>query len=97
MSVSGRSAYGIAGTQDAGSCFDEMSINEEYLAGPMPKPPRYFRPGRALFDDVAVQITNSMGLLPVGFSINGDGGATFQAPTVITPPCARAPEATGRC
>jgi peptidoglycan/xylan/chitin deacetylase (PgdA/CDA1 family) len=82
MSVSGRRAYGIAGTQDAGSCFDEVSINQEYLAGLMPKPPRYFRPGTANFDDVAVQITKSMGLLPAGFSINGDGGATFQAPTV---------------
>ena len=82
MSVSGRSAYGIAGTQDAGSCFDEVSINQQYLAGLMPKPPRYFRPGTAFFDDVAVEITKAMGLLPVAFSVNGDGGATFPAPTV---------------
>jgi len=82
LSVSGRNAYGIAGTQDAGSCFDEVSINQEYLAGLMPKPPRYFRPGTAYFDDVSVEITKTMGLLPVGFSVNGDGGATFPAPTV---------------
>ncbi|MFE5836377.1 polysaccharide deacetylase family protein [Arthrobacter sp. NPDC056493] len=82
LSVSGRSAYGIAGTRDAGSCFDEVSINQEYLAGLMPKPPRYCRSGTAFFDDVAVEITRTMGLLPVGFSVNGDGGATFPAPTV---------------
>jgi peptidoglycan/xylan/chitin deacetylase (PgdA/CDA1 family) len=82
MSVSGRSAYGIAGTTNAASCFDEVAINQEYLAGLMPKPPRYFRPGTAFFDDVAVDITRAMGLLPAGFSVNGDGGATFPAATV---------------
>ncbi|MFP3463555.1 polysaccharide deacetylase family protein [Arthrobacter globiformis] len=82
MSVNGKSAYGIAGTRDVGACFDEVSINQEYLAGLLPKPPRYFRPGTAFFDDVAVEVTRSMGLLAAGFSVNGDGGATFPAPTV---------------
>jgi hypothetical protein len=48
----------------------------------MPEPPRYFRPGTAFFDDVAVEITKTMGLLPVAFSVNGDGGATFPASAV---------------
>lgn len=82
MSVSGRSAYGIAGTRDAGSCFDEVGINQDFLAGLMPLPPRFFRPGTAYFDDVAVEITKAMGVVPVAFSLNGDGGATFPARTV---------------
>ena len=33
-------------------------------------------------DDVAVDILNALGVKPAGFSINGDGGATYPAAVV---------------
>ncbi|HCC41814.1 MAG TPA: polysaccharide deacetylase, partial [Arthrobacter bacterium] len=46
-------------------------------------PARYFRPGTAFFDEIAVAIVRELGLIPVSFSINGDGGATYPAPVVL--------------
>jgi hypothetical protein len=40
------------------------------------------RSGTAHYDDVAVRIVHDLGELPIGFTVNGDGGATFSASTV---------------
>jgi peptidoglycan/xylan/chitin deacetylase (PgdA/CDA1 family) len=53
--------------------------NDGVLSGTTGKRPRYFRPGTAYMDDVAVDILNALGVKPPGFSINGDGGATYPA------------------
>ena len=49
------------------------------LAG---RPPTWFRPGTAHYDDIAVQIVHELGLQPLGFTVNGDAGATAPAATV---------------
>lgn len=46
------------------------------------KRPCYVRPGTAYLDEASAEIVRSLGLIPVGFTVNGDGGATFPAVTV---------------
>ncbi|MFF2296460.1 polysaccharide deacetylase family protein [Arthrobacter sp. NPDC058127] len=84
LSVTGRSAYGIPGTASAGEVYDEIMGNQEVMEHLCGKAPRFFRAGTAYYDDVAAAITNALGLVPVSFTVNGDGGATFPAPTVAT-------------
>lgn len=79
LSVTGRSQYGIAGTRNAGEVYDEIMENHTFLTRELGTPPRYFRTGTAWYDDVAVKIVRALGEVPVGFDINGDAGATFNA------------------
>ena len=82
LSVTGRSAYGIPGTRNPGEVYDEIMDNDARLTELTGDRPRYFRPGTAYLDDVSAEIVRSLGLIPVGFTINGDAGATFPAATV---------------
>jgi peptidoglycan/xylan/chitin deacetylase (PgdA/CDA1 family) len=77
LSVTGRSAYGIGGTRDAGEVYDEVATNQIKLTRLLGTPPRFFRAGTAYSDDVAAQIVTAMNVSLVTFSVNGDGGATF--------------------
>ncbi len=77
LSVTGRSAYGITGTRDAGEVYDEVAGNQAKLTRLMGGPPQFFRAGTAFSDDVAARIIAAMGERLVTFSVNGDGGATF--------------------
>ncbi|MEO5319850.1 polysaccharide deacetylase family protein [Arthrobacter sp. CC3] len=83
LSVSGRAAYGVPGTSSPAEVYDEIMLNQEALHRLTGTAPRYFRPGTAYFDDVAVAIVRELGLVPVSFSINGDGGATYPMPVVL--------------
>lgn len=82
LSVNGKSAYGIAGTKSPGEVYDEVAGNHHILTALLGKAPRWFRCGTAHYDEVAVRIANDLGEKPVGFDINGDGGATFSAKQV---------------
>lgn len=82
LSVTGKRAYGIPGTSDAGQVYREIMDNQAVLRSLTGRPPRFFRPGTAYYDDVAVAITRRTGLLPVNFSVNADAGATLPAPAV---------------
>ncbi|MFB7664347.1 polysaccharide deacetylase family protein [Kitasatospora sp. NPDC056138] len=82
LSVSGRSAYGIPGTRDAGEVFDEVAGNRDKLTALLGRPPRFFRPGTAYCDDVAARIVADLGERIAGFTVNGDAGATFSAAQV---------------
>ncbi|MCT9868079.1 polysaccharide deacetylase family protein [Paenarthrobacter aurescens] len=82
LSVSGKSAYGIAGTASAAAAYDELMGNHAVMQGLVGTAPRFFRPGTAFYDDVAVEMTRRLGMLPVNFTVNGDGGATYPAATV---------------
>ncbi|HEY8701377.1 MAG TPA: polysaccharide deacetylase family protein [Arthrobacter sp.] len=82
LSTTGKSAYGIPGTQNAGEVFDEVMTNDAVLTKLTGARPRFFRSGTAYLDDVAVDIVGVLGLTPTGFSINADGGATYPAATV---------------
>ena len=77
LSVTGRSAYGIAGTRNVGEVYDEVARNQAKLTRLLGVPPRWFRAGTGYCDDVAAQIVTAMGVRFVSFSVNGDGGATF--------------------
>jgi peptidoglycan/xylan/chitin deacetylase (PgdA/CDA1 family) len=77
LSVTGRSAYGIGGTRNAGEVYDEVARNQAKLTRLLGAPPRFFRAGTAYSDDVAARIVTVMGDRLVTFSVNGDGGATF--------------------
>lgn len=79
LSVSGRSAYGIAGTGSVGEVYDEVAENQSLMTSLLGAPPRFFRSGTAHLDDVAASIVLAMGLVPVNFDINADAGATFSA------------------
>jgi peptidoglycan/xylan/chitin deacetylase (PgdA/CDA1 family) len=82
LSVNGRSAYGIAGTPNAAAAYDELMGNQAIMQELSGKTPLFFRPGTAYYDEVAVEMTRRLGLLPVNFTVNGDGGATYPAATV---------------
>lgn len=82
LSVTGRAAYGIPGTTGVGEVYREIMGDQAALQSLTGKAPRFFRPGTAYYDDVAVAITRRAGLLPVNFSVNADAGATFPAPVV---------------
>ncbi|MDQ0675127.1 peptidoglycan/xylan/chitin deacetylase (PgdA/CDA1 family) [Pseudarthrobacter siccitolerans] len=82
LSVNGKSAYGIPGTKGPEEIYDEIMTSNAVLEDLTGRPQRFFRPGTAYMDDVAVQIVHALGLIPTGFSINGDGGATFTASIV---------------
>lgn len=77
LSVTGRSAYGIAGTASPQQAVDEVWANHERLTRLSGRAPRFFRTGTAHYDDIAVEIVHELGETPVGFSINADAGATF--------------------
>jgi peptidoglycan/xylan/chitin deacetylase (PgdA/CDA1 family) len=77
LSVTGRSAYGIDGTRNAGEVYDEVAGNRAKLTRLLGAPPRFFRSGTAYCDDIAAHIVSDLGERFIGFSVNGDGGATF--------------------
>jgi peptidoglycan/xylan/chitin deacetylase (PgdA/CDA1 family) len=77
LSVTGRSAYGIAGTRSAAEVYDEVAGNQAKLTRLLGVPPRFFRSGTAYCDDIAARIVTDLGERFVSFSVNGDGGATF--------------------
>lgn len=77
LSVTGRSAYGIAGTRNAGEVYDEITGNQTKLTRLLGFPPRFFRSGTAYCDDIAAHIVTGLGARFAGFNVNGDGGATL--------------------
>lgn len=82
LSVTGRDAYGIHGTASAQAAADEVWGNHEVLTALVSKPPQFFRSGTAHYDEVGAQIAIELGEIPIGFTINCDGGATYEPGTV---------------
>jgi peptidoglycan/xylan/chitin deacetylase (PgdA/CDA1 family) len=79
LSVTGRSAYGIAGTKSADEAVAEVWTNQNRITALTGTGPSWYRTGTAHYDDVGVQIVHELGLTPVGFSVNADNGATSPA------------------
>ncbi|WP_298844743.1 polysaccharide deacetylase family protein [Clostridium sp.] len=77
LSVNGKSAYGITGTQNIGEVVDEIILNERKIEELTGRKPKYFRSGTAYYDEVAVKIVNEIGEDAVNFNVLGDAGATF--------------------
>ncbi|MDH6246386.1 polysaccharide deacetylase family protein [Mycobacterium sp. OTB74] len=82
LSVTGRSAYGIAGTRSAAEVVDEVWANHQKIISVTGRAPTWFRPGTAHYDDVAVEIVHELGEQPLGFTVDADAGATAPAAKV---------------
>lgn len=76
-SVNGRAAYGIRGTCGTADVIDEVDKNARKIQALTGHRPKFYRSGTAMYDDVAAAIVKDLGCTPVGFTISGDGGATF--------------------
>jgi peptidoglycan/xylan/chitin deacetylase (PgdA/CDA1 family) len=76
-SVNGRSAYGTAGTKDAGEIFGEIEQNAAKIETLTGRKPKYYRPGTAYSDEICVEIADALGYEVVNFSVRGDAGASY--------------------
>lgn len=82
LSVDGKSAWGIEGTNSPEAIVQEVRGNQETIQTLTGRAPTLFRSGTAYYDEVAVEIVNELGLEVVNFDVLGDAGATFQAEQV---------------
>ena len=76
-SVNGKAIYGLDGSKNMEELIDEIELNARKIEQITNKRPKYFRSGTAYYDEVAVKIANKLNHQVIGFSILGDGGATF--------------------
>lgn len=83
LSVTGQSAYGIPGTGGIAEVYDEIMTNAHTLEELTGYRPRFFRSGTAHLDDVAASVCRDLGMIPAGFTVNGDAGATYPADVVV--------------
>ena len=79
LSLNGLSAYNIAGTKNADEVKEEVLGNHEKVKLLIGRSMKFFRAGTAHYDDESVQIVESLGYKIVGFNINADAGATYNA------------------
>ena len=77
LSVTSNSIYGIDGTGNIKSVIDEIKLNEKTIYELTGRKTKYFRSGTAYYDDVSIKIASDLGYKAIGFSVNGDAGATF--------------------
>ena len=82
LSLTGRSAYGIAGTNNREEVISEVKTCGDTIERSTGEKPRFFRAGTAHYDRASVKIVTELGYVVAGFSVNGDGGATFSADRV---------------
>jgi len=83
LSMDGRSAYGIKGTEGIKDVIDEIMMNQAAIADFTGRSPIFFRSGTAHYDDIALDILNELDLKAVNFDILGDAGATFNKEQMI--------------
>jgi peptidoglycan/xylan/chitin deacetylase (PgdA/CDA1 family) len=81
-SVTGRSIYGIAGTQSVGEVVEEIELNARKIEAISGVRPKLYRSGTAFYDELAVQISQGLGHEVAGYSLLGDAGATWSAAQV---------------
>jgi peptidoglycan/xylan/chitin deacetylase (PgdA/CDA1 family) len=81
-SVSGRSIYGIAGTQNGAEVVEEIELNARKIEAISGVRPKLYRSGTAYYDEIAVQISQGLGHEVAGYSLLGDAGATWSASQV---------------
>lgn len=77
LSVNGRTAYGIAGTENTLEASWEIEGGAKAIEKASGRRPRFFRSGTNHYDEIAVKIAGELGHRVIGCSVNGDGGATF--------------------
>lgn len=77
LSVTENSIYNIEGTNSVEEVIKEIKLNEKAIYELTGIKTKYFRSGTAYYDEVAINIAEDLGYKIAGYSINGDGGATF--------------------
>lgn len=82
LSVSGRSAYGVAGTASLQEAYEEITKNQEFFEETHGVRLKHFRAGTAYTDDVTAEMAWRIGVPVVNFSVNLDGGGTYSATDV---------------
>ncbi len=82
LSIDGKSAYGIQGTENIGEVVEEIVVNEEKIRKSTGKKPKYFRSGTAYYDEIGVRIANDLGEKVINFDVLGDAGGSFNAEQV---------------
>ncbi|HCL79243.1 MAG TPA: polysaccharide deacetylase [Synergistaceae bacterium] len=83
LSVSGRSAYRIQGTRSPDEVRREIGENAALLAGLTGTTTTLFRSGTNHYDEAAVRLAEAMGHKVVGYTLNGDGGATSPRKRIV--------------
>lgn len=91
LSVTGRTADGIAGTTGAHEVVEEILHNQQTLADLAGAQPRWFRSGTGYYDDVAIEIATELGFALAGCAVNADGGGT-STPRQVAAALADAPD-----
>ncbi|OPY06395.1 MAG: Peptidoglycan-N-acetylmuramic acid deacetylase PdaA precursor [Syntrophaceae bacterium PtaB.Bin038] len=76
-SVNGKSAYGIKGTASVAELVDEIEKNGKKIEAATGRRPRFYRPGTAYCDEVAVKVAGELGYEVVNYTVLGDAGATW--------------------
>ena len=75
-SVNGNKAYGIKGTASVAELVDEIEKNGRKIEAVTGGKPKFYRPGTAYCDEVAVKVAGELGYEVVNYNILGDAGAT---------------------
>ena len=75
-SVNGNKAYGIKGTASVAELVDEIEKNGRKIETATGGRPKFYRPGTAYCDEVAVKVAGELGYEVVNYNILGDAGAT---------------------
>jgi peptidoglycan/xylan/chitin deacetylase (PgdA/CDA1 family) len=81
-SVTGRSAWGIEGTENLEEAYWEIERGAEAVRNLTGKRPRLYRSGTNYYDEVAVVVARDLGMMVTGWSILGDEGATLSSEKV---------------
>ena len=76
-SVNGNKAYGIKGTASVAELVDEIEKNGRKIEAVTGGKPKFYRPGTAYCDEVAVKVAGELGYEVVNYNILGDAGATL--------------------
>ena len=79
LSSKGDSLYGIIGTNGLKEIYNEVEISACFFCEKIGNKPKFFRPGTAYGDEIAVQFVQSMGYKVISYSVLGDAGASFSA------------------
>jgi peptidoglycan/xylan/chitin deacetylase (PgdA/CDA1 family) len=76
-SVNGNKAYGIKGTTSVAELVDEIEKNGRKIEAVTGGKPKFYRPGTAYCDEVAVKVAGELGYEVVNYNVLGDAGATW--------------------
>ena len=76
-SVSGMQAYGIQGTRSVREVVRKIELCGREIGSITGRKPEYYRSGTNFYDEISVKIASDLGYRVVGYSVPGDGGATF--------------------